>query len=104
MKNLALILAFAFISFGAFAQKRNDLKGPAFKNYKPGKNITEATNIYVSNNKASLNSLEYKNYKPWQDDNSEKASKLTAITSNEKKSKLRSYEYKNYKPWRNKRK
>ena len=101
MKNLALILAFVFVSFSAFAQKKSDLKGPAYKNYKPGMHITEVTNIYVSSNKASLKSLEYKNYKPRQYD-SEKTNKLTAITSNHKKSKLRSYEYKNYKPWRNK--
>ena len=59
MKKVALILGFLVISFGAFAQeksivKRSDLKGPAYKNYKPWEHKTVPTVIYLDNKKKSL--------------------------------------------------
>ena len=37
MRTTMLILLLSLFTIGAFAQKRSDLKGPAYKNYKPWK-------------------------------------------------------------------
>lgn len=105
MKKVALILGFILVSFGASAQeksdvKRSDLKGPAYKNYKPWKHKTVPTVVYSVNNKESLKGPAYKNYKPWKD--TSKAEASVVITSGHERQKLRGPAYKNYKPWKKK--
>lgn len=97
MKNLILVLGFIFISTAAFAQKRNDLKGPKHKNFKPWEHKAEPTLFYVGSDKKGLKSPEFKNYKPWQNKN--KTSKIVATAST--RPKVTGPKYKNYKPWKN---
>ena len=94
MKNLALVLAFLFVSLGAFAQKRSDLKGPEYKNYKPWKHKSEPTQVYTSNRKSDLKGPEYKNYKP---SNNDSEIRLTAVSYGSERSQLTGPKYKNYK-------
>ncbi len=96
MKNLVLVIAFVFISTSIFAQKRKDLKGPAYKNYKVWEHKSEPTPIFVNTNKKDLKGPAYKNYKPWRDNS--KKTKIVVVSS--KRSKLTGPAYKNYKPWR----
>ena len=100
MKKVALILGFLLISFGVFAQKRSDLQGPAYKNYKPWKHKKVSTAIYSVNKKKSLTGPAYKNYKPWRDTSKTKAVKIN--TSGHERQKLTGPAYKNYKPWKKK--
>tara|TARA_R110001583_G_scaffold19104_3_gene75204 strand:+ start:2053 stop:2376 length:324 start_codon:yes stop_codon:yes gene_type:complete len=105
MKKAALILGFLVVSFGVFAQeksdlKRSDLKGPAYKNYKPWKHKTTPIKIYSVNKKKSLTGPAYKNYKPWRD--TSKAEAVVVNTSGHERQKLTGPAYKNYKPWRKK--
>ncbi|MBD0823328.1 MULTISPECIES: hypothetical protein [Aestuariibaculum] len=95
MKNLLFILAFVFVSFSAFSQDRSDLKGPAYKNYKPWKHKTEAKPVFTSNTKTDLKGPEYKNRKVWK--KSEEASYTQVVVEN-KKANLMGPAYKNYKP------
>ncbi|MBC3758512.1 hypothetical protein H7U19_08860 [Hyunsoonleella sp. SJ7] len=96
MKNLIFTLALVFIAVGAFAQQRKDLKGPAYKNYKPWQHKAEPATAYTVSNHTQLKGPAYKNYKPWQND-SEK--KYTQVASNSERMKLRGPAFKNYKPW-----
>ncbi|WP_152286527.1 hypothetical protein [Flavicella marina] len=97
MRNLVWIVAI-LVGVGMNAQSRNDLKGPAAKNYKPWQHKTKTVEITSSStHQQSLRSHEHKNYKPWKD-NSERT-KIEVVSSN--KHKLRSPEAKNYKPWNN---
>jgi hypothetical protein len=100
MKKVAFILGFLLVSFGAFAQKRSDLQGPAYKNYKPWKHKTVPTVLYTDNNKKSLTGPAYKNYKPWRDDS--KTERVKVNTSGTERQKLTGPAYKNYKPWKKK--
>ncbi|MBD0836712.1 hypothetical protein [Aestuariibaculum suncheonense] len=95
MKNLYFLLAFAFVSFTAFSQDKGDLKGPAYKNYKPGQNRTETVKVYTSDSKTDLKGPEYKNYKPGK--NTEETT-YTKVVSNNNKANLTGPGYKNYKP------
>ncbi|WNH14003.1 hypothetical protein [Thalassobellus suaedae] len=97
MKNLVLTLSIVFLSLSAFAQKRSDFKGPAYKNYKPWLHKNEVTLVYTVSQKTKLTGPAYKNYKPWQN-KSEKT--YTPISFVSKRSKLTGPAYKNYKPWR----
>lgn len=102
MKKAALILGFLLVTFGVSAQeksseKRSDLKGPDYKNYKPGKQITVPTLIY-SVNKESLKGPAYKNYKPWKD--TSKKEVVAVNTKGNERQKLKGPAYKNYKPWK----
>lgn len=65
MKNLTLIVVFIFISAATFAQKRNDLTGPAFKNFKPWMQKATPTLVFKNDTKKSLTSPDYKNHKEW---------------------------------------
>ncbi|WP_203258832.1 hypothetical protein [Hyunsoonleella ulvae] len=104
MKKVALILGLLLVSFGAFAQKdktitkRSDLKGPAYKNYKPWKYTTAVTPVYTVKKKA-LTGPAYKNYKRWTD--TSKVEYVAIQVGNNKRQKLTGPAYKNYKPWRN---
>lgn len=98
MKNIAIILALVFAaSTSAFAQKRSDLTGPAYKNYKPGKNKSEPVAIYSVAKEEKLIGPAYKNQKH-RKDTSEKT--YTTVAFGSEKSDLKGPEYKNYKPWR----
>ena len=105
MKKVALILGILLVSFGAFAQetsdlKRSDLKGPAYKNYKPGKHKTTPIKIYSLNKKKSLTGPAYKNYKPWSDNS--KVEAVLVNTGSSERQKLTGPAYKNYRPSRTK--
>ncbi|TBN06431.1 hypothetical protein EYD45_00675 [Hyunsoonleella flava] len=105
MKKIALILGSLFISLGAFAQedkivKRSDLKGPAYKNYKPWKHKTIPTVVYTVERAEKVTGPAYKNYKPWRDD-SKKELAVVEIGKSERQ-KLKGPAYKNYKPWKKK--
>ncbi|GAL65343.1 hypothetical protein [Jejuia pallidilutea] len=97
MKKVIFTLAIAFISVGVFAQQRSDLKGPAYKNYKPGLHKSEPVVIYAEVNKTKLTGPEYKNQKPWKD-TSDKV--YVPIVYGSERSKLKGPAYKNYKPWK----
>lgn len=99
MKKITLILGFLVVSFGAFAQeknnvKRSDLQGPAYKNYKSWEHKTVPTVIYSMNKKKTLTGPEYKNYKPWKDTSKVEA---VVVTSGHERQKLKGPAYKNYK-------
>lgn len=98
MKNLVLILAIVFISASSFAQKRNDLKGPEFKNFKVWESTAEPTVVLVGSAKKSLKGPAFKNYKRWQKNNKNATFKVLKIES--PRQKLMGLAYKNYKPWR----
>jgi len=105
MKKITFILGFLLVSFGNFAQEkptveRSDLRGPAYKNYKPWKHKTVDTKIYSVNRKKSLTGPAYKNYKPWSDTTKREA--VLINTSGTERQKLRGPAYKNYKPWKKK--
>lgn len=100
MKKSVLFFALIFISLTVFAQKRNELSGPQYKNYKPWMHDTKTESIYTSNGKANLKGPEFKNYKPWKKNKSDV--QYQEITTVNKKAKLTGPEYKNYKPWRHK--
>ncbi len=105
MKNIALILGVALVSFGTFAQeqsnvKRSDLQGPAYKNYKPWKHQTEPTILYTTNRKKSLTRPAYKNYKPWED--TSEVEVVAVNMSGHERQKLTGPAYKNYKSWKKK--
>ncbi|MBD0831247.1 hypothetical protein [Aestuariibaculum sediminum] len=95
MKNLLFILAFVFVSFSAFSQDRSDLKGPAYKNYKPWKHKTEAKPAFTSETKSNLTGPAYKNRKVWK---KESDAEYTKVATGHERSELMGPAYKNYKP------
>ncbi|NJX14006.1 hypothetical protein [Tamlana crocina] len=98
MKNIAIILALVFAaSISAYAQKRSDLKGPAYKNFKHGQQKTEATPIYAVAKEEKLTGPAYKN-KKHTNDTADKT--YTTVVFGSDKSDLKGPEYKNHKPWR----
>ena len=130
MKNLSIISAVLFLSISVFAQEtksfttkentnldpvkdakeikiytseRLNLKGPAYKNYKPWKNSSkENTKVItlVKSKKSGLTGPDYKNYKPNKEDSSKKVKTIKLVES--KRKDLKGLAYKNYKPWKNK--
>ena len=103
MKKLVLILGFLVISLGASAQeqtevKRNDLKGPAFKNYQSWLHNAVPTKIYTVNNKKILQGPEYKNQQVGKETYA-KEDLVLVETSGSKRQKLTGPAYKNYGPW-----
>jgi len=106
MKKVVLILGFLFVSVGVFGQqnekeniRRNELRGPAYKNYKPWKHDVSPTIVYTDNRKKGLTGPAYKNYKPWKDTTE---IKRTKVQFGNERQKLRGPAYKNYKPWKKK--
>ena len=97
MKKLILTLAVLLVSFAGFSQNRNDLKGPAYKNYKPWLHKSEPVKVYSINPEAKLTGPAYKNKKHW---NRNTETKKTLITFGSERSKLTGPAYKNFKPWR----
>lgn len=102
MKTLALIFAVIGISFSTHAQaetniKQNDLKGPAYKNYKVWLDKSEPIKIYSENNKKPLVGPAYKNQQVSTD--SSKKDLVLVKTSGDERQKLTGPAYKNYGPW-----
>lgn len=107
MKKVVLIIGVFLVSFGAFAQvesnvKQSDLKGPAFKNYKPWMHKTGPIKIYSENNKESLQGPAYKNYQARKD--TSKKDLVVVNTAGTERQKLTGPAYKNYGPWSKKEK
>ncbi|MDO6738029.1 hypothetical protein [Wenyingzhuangia sp. 2_MG-2023] len=98
MKNFILILAIMAMGT-ANAQKKNELKGPEAKNYKPWQHKVAATVEVYSVDKSALRSKEVKNYKPWKKGKNVTTKKLV-LASNYKRNELQGPAAKNYKPWR----
>ena len=82
----------------AFAQKRSDLTGPAYKNYKPWQNDSKPAPVYSVAKKEQLQGPAFKNQKVWE----KKPSKAnyTAVNFGSERSNLQGPAYKNFKPWR----
>lgn len=99
MKKMAVLIGLMFISATSFAQKRSDLQGPAYKNYKPWQHDAPVETVYTSNSKAGLMGPEYKNYKPWKKRSNVEYKEVVFVN---KKAKLTGPKYKNYKHWRKK--
>ncbi|MGM8363259.1 hypothetical protein ACSV4D_15205 [Flavobacterium sp. ARAG 55.4] len=102
MKNIALILGVLLISFGAFAQekdnvKQSDLKGPAYKNYKHWMHKTVPTKIYSENNKKALQGPAYKNQQVWKETTNKELVEVKIGGS--ERQKLTGPAYKNFGPW-----
>ena len=102
MKNIILILGVLFISFSAFAQekpnvKQNDLKGPAFKNYKYWMHETTPVKIYSEENKTALQGPAYKNEQPGRV--TPKENLVEVKIGGSERQKLTGPAYKNHGPW-----
>lgn len=98
-RKISTLLIFVLLaSVSVFAQNRNDLTGPAYKNYKPWENESKPTPVYSVSNKEQLTGPAYKNQKPWGKNTSEQT--FTAVSFGSERSKLTGPAYKNYKPWR----
>jgi len=102
MKTIALIFAVLGFSFSSFAQeesniKKNDLKGPAYKNYKVWMDKSEPLKLYSENNKKPLTGPAYKNQQISND--SSKKDLVVVKTSGNERQKLTGPAYKNYGPW-----
>ncbi|QDO93196.1 hypothetical protein FNB79_04125 [Formosa sediminum] len=99
MKNIYLVLGLIFVSTTvAFAQDRNEFKGPEYKNYKVWEHETTPKLIYTTTNKEVVTGPEFKNKKQW--DRQEEKQNYTAITIGTERSKLKGPAYKNYKHWK----
>ncbi|TNJ47071.1 hypothetical protein KFZ70_05290 [Tamlana fucoidanivorans] len=98
MKKLVVLFALVFVTVTAFAQDRNGLTGPAYKNYKPSKHKTEAKPVYNANHKIGLTGPAYKNYKPGKSSNEVE---YQVVSTNNSKAGLTGPAYKNHKPWKN---
>lgn len=102
MKKAALILVVLAISFSVSAQeetnvKQNDLKGPAYKNYKHWLDKSEPVKIYSQNSIESLEGPAYKNREQWR--GTPKENLVEVKTTGNERQKLTGPEYKNYGPW-----
>lgn len=102
MKKAVLIipLIILFVSVG-YGQAKNDLKGPAAKNYKPwkDKNKSHATLVTFDKSDKKLMGPEAKNHKPWE--NNEHYESVTLVSTSNNKKKLKGPEAKNHKVWKN---
>ncbi len=102
MKKVTFILVVLAISCSAFAQegknvKRNDLKGPAYKNYQVWMDKSEPLKIYSQIDKISLEGPAYKNQQFEQATPKENLA-VVKIGVDERQ-KLNGPDYKNYGPW-----
>ncbi|APY10977.1 hypothetical protein BWZ22_06855 [Seonamhaeicola sp. S2-3] len=95
MKKIVFTSLAIIVSVSVYAQKRNDFKGPAYKNYKPWLYDTKPTEVYSVKQEEKLTGPEYKNQKVWEN-SSKKSYKLIAVGT--ERSKLKGPAYKNYRP------
>jgi hypothetical protein len=102
MKKLALILGVLVMSVGVYGQednnvKQNDLKGPAFKNYKFWLDKSEPLKIYSQNSITSLEGPAYKNQQALKV--TPKENLVEVEVGGSERQKLSGPAYKNYGPW-----
>lgn len=102
MTKAAFILGVLAISCSVSAQegknvKRNDLKGPAYKNYQVWMDNSEPLKIYSQIDKISLEGPAYKNQQ-FVESTPEENLAVVKIGDDERQ-KLTGPEYKNYGPW-----
>jgi hypothetical protein len=102
VKKAVFILAVLAISCSAVAQegknvKRNDLKGPAYKNYQVWMDKSEPVKVYSQITKQSLQGPAYKNYQSL--GNTPKENLAIVNIGGGERQKLTGPEYKNYGPW-----
>ncbi len=67
MKRIALLVIVILAASTTFAQTRNQLMGPAAKNYHPTQNTEESTLVVTLEEPGQLMGPEAKNYSPNQD-------------------------------------
>lgn len=96
MRKLALILALGFVTSIGFAQSRNDLKGPAAKNFKPWKNNYPKSTLLVTTSRDNLKGPEAKNYKLHTKENAHYETSRVVMG---RKKNLKGPRAKNAKPW-----
>lgn len=102
MKKVVLILGVLAISCGVFAQegnnvKKNDLTGPAYKNYQVWMDKSEPVKIYSQIDVKSLEGPAYKNKQSF--DITPKENLALVNIGGAEKRKLTGPEYKNNGPW-----
>ena len=102
MKTIGLILGALVISCSTFAQegknvKRNDLKGPAYKNYQVWMDKSEPLKIYAQIDKISLEGPAYKNQQFVEA--TPKENLAVVKIGGDERQKLTGPAYKNYGPW-----
>ncbi|WPR72355.1 hypothetical protein SLW70_04225 [Flavobacterium sp. NG2] len=102
MKKVALILGVLIVSLNAFATggkdvKQNELKGPAYKNYKAWMHNIVPTKIYSDNNKETLQGPAYKNNQAWKNTSNQEL--VVVKTTGSEKQKLTGPAFKNHGPW-----
>ena len=69
MRNLIITAALTFCCLASFGQSKNDLKGPAAKNYKPWKDKTIGSPLVTQTQTNKLSGPEAKNAKAWEKNN-----------------------------------
>jgi hypothetical protein len=102
MKKLALILGVIGFSYSVVAQeandvKRNDLQGPAYKNYQVWMDKSEPLKVYSQNTITSLEGPAYKNQQPAKE--TPKENLVQVKIGGSERQKLSGPAYKNYGPW-----
>lgn len=102
MKKLALILGVLAISVGAYAQegknvKKNDLTGPAYKNYQVWMDKSEPVKIYSQSSITTLEGPAYKNQDLTK--STPKENLVEVKIGGSERQKLTGPAYKNYGPW-----
>ncbi|MFT4833681.1 MAG: hypothetical protein ACI83W_000307 [Marinoscillum sp.] len=99
MKILIITLGFIFSTLLVGAQAKNDLKGPAAKNYKPWRDKTEINvpTPVIAVDKVALKGPAAKNHKPWKVDSE---TEYVAIEIGSPRTELKGPAAKNYKPWK----
>ncbi|MBU2916279.1 MULTISPECIES: hypothetical protein [Reichenbachiella] len=101
MKTIIIAFAFTLAATMSFAQSRNDLKGPAAKNYKPwkDKNKTEVSIVMKSTDADRVQGPAAKNQKAWDQDSKADFQEVALVS---RKNDLKGPAAKNQKVWANK--
>ncbi|MCV9386025.1 hypothetical protein [Reichenbachiella ulvae] len=98
MKKVIIAILFLTAATFAGAQGRNNLKGPAAKNYKPWKDDvkTEQTIVMKSDNAKKLQGPAAKNNKVWAEENKEDFTEIAVVSD---RPALKGPAAKNHKVW-----
>ena len=99
MKSILLAFAFMTIATFSFAQDKNDLKGPAAKNYKPWQKSDNASpkKVYTLHTSNKLQGPSAKNSKVWKEEK-QNFQQVELVSS---KPRTTGPKAKNAKPWNN---
>lgn len=99
MKGILIAFAFLMVTFFSYAQDKNDLTGPAAKNYKPWvkKENAEPKKVYTLTETKKLKGPSAKNKKSWKADKKNYKEVEFAAT----KPRVTGPKAKNAKPWNN---